>query len=851
MRPWDRATLLIALLAGFLAAGGARADDLNHPRIFFDDAMLAWLPDSIAADSAKGYVWDRIEILGTIYTSLDPELVLAGNYGSATFPALGLVANLSEEPLAGEVRAKLVETTLYLVDTDSVMGSGDELAAAKRLRSLLIAYDTVMVDGDSHDRQEVEDEMRSYLEVMTTDFLFTRGIYNPYCSNHSISIGAILVLAELTLRDDPGWVDDPLLADARLLGEQLMDFGLDQLHGADGSYAEGGLYLAWNMRMLIPVWEMLYRLEGIVAWDEAKIAATLDWVAYQLLGEGDGFFLNRNDCSQMSRPLCYHDTLFNWTQHRLPDPRFARWVQDRLTGSVGFNYGSFSDYPSVIFFRHRGAWQTGAERLEPERFFPDQGLYVFRRGWTGDPIAGDYQFTIQAGTFRGGHWQEDIGQFTLRAFGLPLAMDHGGGEFAVDTEAHNLPLIDGLGQHNAGGSIGTDGSLELRVDRGFLRVLRADMKPAYDGHSPFNDPGYPLPGTDWSWGYDGGNPMEVAERWVLLFPGAAAEKPELYLLDDLRKDDGVHDYEWRWHFLSGLETEIAGDSFRFTDPELGGVAGRLLHPAPSSVVASLAEFDNGGPDPDAKVLSVNQSTVDARYFWRLNTLAPGVDDPALSLIRDTDGVYLRSGAAPGRRRYLAAAWNGLLDLPAVELQGRFGVVEEEDGLQRSALLDGTALWFQDALRVALEPKGWAVADVDTVWLSAPELDFEIYSPTAAVVMSGETRVPHVRNGDYVLRDPLSGVPGDEPQASWRLRARAGAPVRLALAGPGAGHARLDVFDLQGRRVLRLLDGPLAPGERSVVWNGRDGAGRRLASGLYFARLEADGRSATARLLLLR
>jgi hypothetical protein len=71
--------------------------------------------------------------------------------------------------------------------------------------------------------------------------------------------------------------------------------------------------------------------------------------------------------------------------------------------------------------------------------------------------------------------------------------------------------------------------------------------------------------------------------------------------------------------------------------------------------------------------------------------------------------------------------------------------------------------------------------------------------------------------------------------------------RLTEAGP----VRLEIFDLTGRRVRRLLDGPQSDGEHAVAWTGRDDAGRALASGAYLAVLETAAGRITTRLALVR
>ena len=56
--------------------------------------------------------------------------------------------------------------------------------------------------------------------------------------------------------------------------------------------------------------------------------------------------------------------------------------------------------------------------------------------------------------------------------------------------------------------------------------------------------------------------------------------------------------------------------------------------------------------------------------------------------------------------------------------------------------------------------------------------------------------------------------------------------------PEPANVTLVVYNLLGREVVRLVDGPLGPAYHQVVWRGRDRNGREVPSGLYIARLVA-------------
>jgi hypothetical protein len=62
---------------------------------------------------------------------------------------------------------------------------------------------------------------------------------------------------------------------------------------------------------------------------------------------------------------------------------------------------------------------------------------------------------------------------------------------------------------------------------------------------------------------------------------------------------------------------------------------------------------------------------------------------------------------------------------------------------------------------------------------------------------------------------------------------------------------LAIYNVKGERVRVLIDGVIQNGTNNVEWNGKDLAGRDLASGVYFYRLEAGERSVTRRMIIIR
>ena len=66
-----------------------------------------------------------------------------------------------------------------------------------------------------------------------------------------------------------------------------------------------------------------------------------------------------------------------------------------------------------------------------------------------------------------------------------------------------------------------------------------------------------------------------------------------------------------------------------------------------------------------------------------------------------------------------------------------------------------------------------------------------------------------------------------------------------------GLIRIELFDVGGERIRRLMSEIKAPGQHVVVWDGRNDAGQRLPSGVYLYRIEQGSFTATRKLVMIK
>jgi hypothetical protein len=127
-----------------------------------------------------------------------------------------------------------------------------------------------------------------------------------------------------------------------------------------------------------------------------------------------------------------------------------------------------------------------------------------------------------------------------------------------------------------------------------------------------------------------------------------------------------------------------------------------------------------------------------------------------------------------------------------------------------------------------------VGDVETLWVGGQQF---LLDNVCAILSDGSSAQVSRTKPEKMLHDPFPNPLNPATTVSFSL--------------PSAMPVKLNIYNLAGERVATLMDGMQPAGKHSVVWDGRNSAGRMSASGIYFARLEAAGIVEAKKLMLLK
>jgi hypothetical protein len=178
----------------------------------------------------------------------------------------------------------------------------------------------------------------------------------------------------------------------------------------------------------------------------------------------------------------------------------------------------------------------------------------------------------------------------------------------------------------------------------------------------------------------------------------------------------------------------------------------------------------------------------------------------------------------------------------------------------------------DSFLIDLSADGLTWTPVRAIRVSDPEWTLDVVrvkdyiTPGSAVRMrfvaqdQGPNGIVEAAVDDFELFDaallptPIVQLPAPETPPAFLGTPRpnpASSEARVALKLREAGMVRVGVYDVSGRRVTTLHDGPAVAGTLNLTWNGKDERGGRVSSGVYWIRAEAGGKRLIRRLVLAR
>lgn len=374
--------------------------------------------------------------------------------------------------------------------------------------------------------------------------------------------------------------------------------------GSQGDGAEGVTYAGYGLHNALPfafAYERLHGVDGIAGTGLAELPV---WLAFEQQPGRGTRFVPRNDSAE-SLPILHEviPMLFNVRADGVPG-----WLYDHTVGPQGD--AVFTAEPAFVAYpvtgnhtctdpvqdpnRLVGCWRSAEvftilyyedpdelPRADPSsvtersRFYPEYGLVNARTGW--EQGSGEVLATFEAKhDHPGGHFQEDMGSFTLYGYGGRFALDSGyGSNYHCHTifpalqgcspqdsrmnngrdVGHNVPIVGEWRdsgrrtQYRYGVGAAKPDTIGTYLDSPDRTLVRSDLRNAYNIHGTRGDAKY-------------------AER-DMLFSRTPGQPVMLATADRLNLDGQPHDYEWQMHTDGGNLVTTDGSRFTIRAPSGG------------------------------------------------------------------------------------------------------------------------------------------------------------------------------------------------------------------------------------------------------------------------------------------
>jgi PKD repeat protein len=150
---------------------------------------------------------------------------------------------------------------------------------------------------------------------------------------------------------------------------------------------------------------------------------------------------------------------------------------------------------------------------------------------------------------------------------------------------------------------------------------------------------------------------------------------------------------------------------------------------------------------------------------------------------------------------------------------------------------------------------WSFGDGDTAQTQHPMHTYTMPDTyTVMLTVTNASSADSLTMADYIVVTPtVSGVGAPAAQAldTWVQPNPFNPSTRIYFQLADPGRVVVDVFDVTGRRVRRLLDRSYGQGLHTADFDGRDDRGQVLASGVYVYRVTSGALTTTRKMVLLK
>lgn len=217
-------------------------------------------------------------------------------------------------------------------------------------------------------------------------------------------------------------------------------------------------------------------------------------------------------------------------------------------------------------------------------------------------------------------------------------------------------------------------------------------------------------------------------------------------------------------------------------------------------------YDNVHHFSDATPITPDADNIDI-------SLAPRIEPGIRSLagrIFDSDGHFVNSGVV-----YLLSDGQ-VIDITATDIEGYYGFADLDPGTYEVSVFSPYG-------------EGISGSPIDLVFGNNYNADVVI----AVTSTDDNVPLPQKTSLSQNYPNPFNA----RTTISFNLDSRR--------------QVELTVYNIIGQKIVTLQDGSMAPGEHRVVWDGKDGAGHEVASGVYYYRLVTGDKAETKRMTMLK